>query len=148
MPEPKKVVPKNVENPYFTHCFVCGPENKGGMHLKNEYIDGKAHMEMDTKEWQTGLTGLVHGGFNCMLLDEIMYYAIKTLDVDVVTVNMNIDFKNAAKMGHKLIAEGWVEKQEGRKIWAHGIVKDGENTVVEATGFYLVVDLDRFINAE
>ena len=146
MSQPKKIRIPGAPNPYFTQCFVCGPENKNGLHLKNEYIDGKAHMEMDPKEWQTGLTGLVHGGFSCMLLDEIMYYAILTLGFDVVTVNMNIDFVGPAKMGHKLIAEGWVEKQEGRKVWAHGIVKTDENTVVEASGFYLAVDLDKFIN--
>jgi len=132
-------------NPYFKNCFVCSDQNQIGLHLKNTYVDGKSHMELDVNENLSGISGLMHGGFTCMLLDEVMYYAIEALCVSTLTLNMQVDFISPAILGHHLVAEAWITNRDGRKIYAASKITDGDKIVASAEGFYITVDMDVFL---
>ena len=146
---------KDVEiNKFFTKCFVCGDDNPYGLHLTNTYMDGRSHVEITPGLAQMGLStggdsGLMHGGFTMMLFDEALYYVCKAgLGVDVVTINMNIDFKSPAIVGHCLAAEAWVTDRDGRKIFLEGSVFDMDNEnkeVAHCKGLYMEMDLTRFL---
>lgn len=135
-------------NDKFSNCFVCSPTNPYGLHLTNTYVNGRSHMEITPHENMTGLQGLMHGGFSLMLMDEIMYYAMESLKVDTVTLSSKCDFISPAYIGHKLIAEGWVEKRDGKKIYAAGELVDADTgkVVVKATGLYYEVDMSSFLH--
>ena len=134
-------------NDKFSNCFVCSPTNPYGLHLTNTYVNGRSHMEITPHENMTGLQGLMHGGFSLMLMDEIMYYAMEGLKVDTVTLSSKCDFISPAYIGHTLIAEGWVEKRDGKKIYAAGELVDADTgkVVVKATGLYYEVDMSTFL---
>lgn len=134
-------------NNKYKNCFVCGPDNPYGLHLTNTFIDGRAHMEIVPHENMAGLDGLMHGGFSLMLMDEVMFYAIEGIGVDCVTLHSECDFKTPAYIGHKLVAEGWILKQEGRKIYTAGEIIDADTgaTVVTATGLYYQMDMKQFL---
>ena len=82
-----------------------------------------------------------------MIMDEAMYYAMEGLKVDTVTLNSHCDFVSPAYIGHKLIAEGWVEKRDGKKIYAAGELIDADTgkVVVKTTGLYYEMDMSVFL---
>lgn len=41
-----------------------------------------------------------------MIMDEVMFYAVESYEIDSVTLNSNVDFKSPAILGHTLTAEG------------------------------------------
>jgi len=153
--EPKKVRPKAIDpsnSPFYRQCYVCGPDNKAGLHLKNRYIDGKSHMEFTPDENMIGLvtrkSSLMHGGFTSMLFDEVMTYVLMGQGFETVTLNMSIDYVSPAWTGHHMTAEGWIERREGKKIWTAAEIIDDETgeTVAKATGLYYRVNLSEFID--
>ena len=131
----------------FTNCFVCSPHNPYGLHLTNSFINGRSHMELEPHKNMEGLDGLMHGGFSLMLMDEIMYYAVEGLSVDCFTLHSDCDFISPAYIGHHLVAEGWVVKQEGKKIYTEAELRDETNgtVVVRAKGLYYEVDMSAFL---
>lgn len=131
----------------YSNCFVCSPTNPYGLHLTNSFVNGRSHMEITPHENMSGLKGLMHGGFSLMLMDEIMYYAMEGLHVDTVTLNSHCDFVSPAYIGHKMIAEGWVEKREGKKIYAAGELVDADTgkVIVRSTGLYYEMDMSAFL---
>lgn len=135
-------------NTYFRNCFICGDENPAGLHLKNTYVGEKSHMELEITPELSGLSGLMHGGFTCMLLDEVMYYAIERIRVKTVTLTMTVNYKAPARVGHHLVCEGWIESRDGKKINAAGRVTDKTNDTViaEAQGKYYEINLEKFLN--
>ena len=148
--KPKKVKPFN--SPYYKKCFVCGPDNPAGMHLQNTFIDGKSHMEFTPTENMAGLTTskhtLMHGGFTCMLFDEVMMYVVMGLGLEAVTLNLSIDYLSPARVGHRMAAEAWITDRERKKIWVSGEINDldtGE-LVAKAEGLYLQIDMTSFID--
>lgn len=141
-------------NKFFSKCFVCGDDNPNGLHLTNTYIDGKSHVEGRPGPAQMGLctggdNGLMHGGFSMMMMDEAFYYVCRGgLGVDVVTVYLNSNFTGPAILGHKLAAEAWLTKREGKKIFMEGHVidmDDNDKEIIKADAMYLVVDLAEFL---
>lgn len=159
--EPPKVRPQKMTNPdvidpsnspFYKKCFVCGPDNADGLHLQNRYIDGKAHMEFTPTERMIGLVtrkgSLMHGGFTSMIFDEVMTYVMMGRGIETVTLNMSIDYVSPARTGHHMVAEAWIERTEGRKLWAEAEIVDEETgeTVAKAKGLYYKVDLTAFIN--
>lgn len=131
----------------FNNCFVCSPTNPYGLHLTNSYVNGRSHMELTPKPDMEGLTGLMHGGFSLMLMDEIMYYAVEGIGVDCVTLHSECDFLNPAILDHRMIAEGWVERRDRKKIFTRGELRDAETgkVIVSASGLYYQVDMKDFL---
>ena len=149
---PKKISIDPSKSPFYKKCFVCGPDNEDGLHLRNRYIDGKAHMEFTPTERMIGLVtkkgSLMHGGFTSMIFDEVMTYVMMGRGIETVTLNMSIDYVSPARTGNHMTAEAWIERVEGRKLWAAAAITDdvtGE-TVAKATGLYNQVDLKKFID--
>lgn len=141
-------------NKYFSKCFVCGDDNPYGLHLTNTFQDGRSHVEGRPGLAQMGLctggdNGLMHGGFSMMMLDEAFYYVCKAgLGQDVVTIFLNSRFKSPAILGHKLAAEAWLTKRDGKKIFMDGRIIDMDNdnkVVIEADAMYMSIDLDDFL---
>ena len=150
-----KVRPKGIEateSPFYKKCFVCGPDNPAGLHLPLRFIDGIASTEFTPTESMLGLitkkSSLMHGGFTSMVFDEIMTYVMMGRGIETVTLTMTVNYVSPARTGHLMKAEGWLERREGRKLWAAAKLVDQVTgkTVGTATGLYYQVDLAAFID--
>jgi uncharacterized protein (TIGR00369 family) len=130
-------------------CFGCGKDNPIGLHLNTTYIEDKAHIEFEVKPDYCGYPGLLHGGLTALLLDEVMYYAIKKLDIVAVTVSLKIDYIRPGLVGHTLICEAQIVSQDGRRLDVTGEIKDAVSgkLIAKAKGKYLEVDLDKVLNS-
>ena len=59
--------------PNSRHCFVCGVENKFGLHLRFfETGEGEVTVETVVPEHFQGYPGVVHGGIVASLVDEAL----------------------------------------------------------------------------
>lgn len=88
----------------------------------------------------------MHGGITFTMMDEVMGYAIFAIGRAAVTLSVTIDFTSPGKVGHCLKAEGWVERIDGKYIWAAATVHDldSEKCIAKAHGSFKVVDFERF----
>ncbi len=59
--------------PNSRHCFVCGVENKHGLHLRfYENEEGDVIVETTVSDHFQGYPGVVHGGIVASLVDEAL----------------------------------------------------------------------------
>lgn len=59
--------------PNSLHCFVCGLENKNGLHLRFYQTDeGEVIVETTVPDRFQGYPGIVHGGIVASLVDEAL----------------------------------------------------------------------------
>ncbi|KAK5051586.1 hypothetical protein LTR84_003238 [Exophiala bonariae] len=73
----------------------------------------------------SGHTGLVHGGFLAVLLDECMGRACFPLLPEklAVTAHIELDYKNPVKANTVIVIRAETERVEGRKAWVKGTVE-------------------------
>lgn len=148
--EPKKVPMPEVYKAYKM-CYVCGTDNRGGLHFENRIEGDKGILEFRPKPFMIGLNSeenqLMHGGFTMMMFDEIMLYSIRfLLDLDAVSLNINTNFVSPAIMDADYRVETVVKERDGRKIWMDAEMKANGKVVARATGLYYVVDMDKFVD--
>jgi len=146
MPDPDDKIPRQGDRVTFTedHCFVCGKKNPIGLHLTFDLDREKnrAQSQVVFKPEHQGWDGVVHGGLLASVLDDVMAYALMTLDRMGITTRMNIAYRKAVKVGETLYLEGTIEEIKSRiaRVKAVGYTLDnGNRTVrVEAEGTYFL----------
>lgn len=75
-----------------------------------------AHITTDLSK--EGPPGHVHGGALATMLDEVMGAAAWASGYKVLAANLNINFKLPVPLSVPLVVRGWVDRQEGRKVFA------------------------------
>lgn len=128
-------------------CFGCGVKNPIGLRLEPVFDGERCRIEFEVRPEHSGYPGLMHGGITCVLLDEVMYHSLSDLELKVVLVNMNVDYRSPALVGDRLTCEGWVSEQMGRKIDVMAKIMNQRNDalVAEARGRFVEVDLEKLI---
>ncbi len=136
-----------MEDTNLNNCFGCGKDNPIGLQLENSYVGEKSHIEFEVRPPYCGYPGLMHGGVTGVLFDEVMFHAIARLDIETVTLNMNIDYVGPALEGHLLICEAEIENHEGRKIDVVAQINDAATgkLIAKAKGKFLQVDLKKVL---
>lgn len=93
-----------------------------------------------------GLNGhahVCHGGFVCVLLDEVMglvNWHHKDPHVHVMTANINVSFKKPVMTPSIVKCSAWITKSEGRKRFTFGKLED-EHEVVHASAEGLFLEI-------
>lgn len=116
--------------PNYPYCFVCGDKNKRGLNVRFYASGGKAKAEFTpTKEFQ-GYKNILHGGIISTLLDEVMIQAIIAQGILTFTTQIEVKFKNPARIGEKLLLEGVVVEDRGKIIMTKGEAAKADGTVL------------------
>jgi len=102
-----------------------------------ELAHGEAVMEVPTQKEHLNSMGVVHGGVAFSLLDTVMGIAVRTLNVNCVTLEANINYLKPVLKSDNLTAVGKVVKLGKTIIVTEGIIKNknGEK-VAAARGTY------------
>ena len=95
--------------------------------------DGKATGEYTPIRHFEGYKDVLHGGIISSLLDEVMAYAVFSQGLVAVTTHMEVKFRKAAKIGEKLMLEGYIVSDRGKLILVEGKVSNPKNEII-ATG--------------
>ncbi len=131
------------------YCFACGEKNPVGMKLSFN-INKK---EITTnyifpKEFQ-GYKDIVHGGMISLLLDEVMVNLPWLIyKIPVVSAEIKVKFKKPLKVGEKITAKAWFEKEKKRIFYTKGVVmreKDNE-IIAESEAICVKIDAKQIIN--
>ncbi|HWX53705.1 MAG TPA: PaaI family thioesterase [Verrucomicrobiae bacterium] len=125
------------------HCFVCGPDNAAGMHLKF-YLDESARRAICkfklTQRYQ-GPPGHAHGGIIAAILDEAMGKVNKLSSVIALTKRMDIEYLKPVPLRKPLIVTGHAQGVEGRKHTNIAEITDEQGAVLaRGSGIFIAID--------
>jgi thioesterase superfamily protein 4 len=85
-----------------------------------------------------------HGGFLAVVLDEVIGTISeyeRPPDKSTMTAFLKVDYKRPVPTPGYVLVKSWVEKREGRKIWARGSIEDGEgNILTVGDALFLVIE--------
>ncbi len=88
------------------------------MQFTLEHIEkGSATISLEVKYEMTNPYGNIHGGMMSLVMDEVIGWAVVSLDTDnhYTSLNLNVDFLYAIKQGERLKAKSEVVRA-GKKI--------------------------------
>lgn len=91
-----------------------------------------------------GPPGCVHGGYIAAVFDELLG-ATQSLSGDQgMTAHLGVDYRRPTPLRTEIALEGWLERREGRKIYARASMSvDGEVTA-ESDALFVSFDRGRF----
>lgn len=126
------------------HCLGCGPENPASMGLRLRIEGERVHGLVRFDRRQEGAPGFAHGGAVATVLDDALGTVLVVVRRPAVTANLNVDFRAPAFLERDLAVEAWCERIDGRKLHLAGRLLDAGETVAEARGLFLEVDVEHF----
>jgi acyl-coenzyme A thioesterase PaaI-like protein len=122
------------ELPRYKNCLICGDENEIGLKLVFTFADGKARTTFVPSAGYEGFKGILHGGIQAAILDEVMIKAVFAEDVLAVTSGLEIRYRRGgAHVPPPLARKGRLYETEGR------ILNDAGEIVAEGRGTFLRV---------
>jgi uncharacterized protein (TIGR00369 family) len=123
-------------------CFGCGPANESGLRLRFRLrADGSVETRLAPGRWLAGIEGILHGGIQATLLDEVMGVAAQlslppgSSRAAMVTAELNLRFLRPVGMDDEVVAVARVVGIEGPDVHVQGeiVACDGtELTTAEA----------------
>lgn len=101
---------------------------------------GRAGFEMQVSPGFSNSRGTLHGGVIAAFADTVMGYAGISLDLMLVTLEMNLNYFAPAGLGERLDAEGWVIHAGKNTVVAEAEIRDsGKRLVAKSRGTYFPV---------
>lgn len=89
-----------------------------------------------------GPPGHVHGGFVAAAFDEMLGMAQSMTGHPGMTGTLTVRYRRPTPLHQDLRFEAWVDRVEGRKIFAAGRLSHGETLCAEAEGVFITVDFE------
>jgi uncharacterized protein (TIGR00369 family) len=133
------------------HCFACGPDNPGGMHLK--FIPdsrGRGYLcDFRLTRRYTGPPKHCHGGIIATILDDAMSKLNKTRGVVAVTSRMTIDYLKPVPLRAALRVTSRELYRRGRRLIRTAEIVNPEGAVLaRSRGVFIIVDPERLFRRE
>lgn len=115
-------------------CFVCGKDNPGGLQavFKQEPETRSASCDLSLTETFQGWQGIVHGGLLATLLDETAVYACRCEVDQVVTAELQVKYKQPAKVGVTLRVFAKVRERKRNLFTVDAEVRQEEQLIAQA----------------
>ena len=114
-------------------CMACGDNNPRGLHMKFRQEDGWYVCDFLPERYHQGWKEVVHGGILSTLLDEAMNDVLSRNGKPVATAELNVRFKEPARIGVPLRVRARVTRERPPLWEAEGDITDADGRVV-ATG--------------
>jgi uncharacterized protein (TIGR00369 family) len=122
----------------YSHCFVCGDQNRHGLQAKFFWDGREASSELVASDSFEGYRGIFHGGLIATMLDEVMIKAILAQDIYAVTAEMTVRYHRPVETGQELRFVGRMTEGKGRMYYAEGEAVGPDGTVfASSTGKYI-----------
>lgn len=79
-----------------------------------------------------------HGGVVPLLFDDVLGHLVAYGRSPSRTAYLHVDYRRLTPLGRDLAVRGWIDRTEGRKIWARGELRLGDDVLAEAEGLFVV----------
>ncbi|MBI5947237.1 MAG: PaaI family thioesterase [Chloroflexi bacterium] len=129
------------------HCFGCGPANPEGLHIDVRRVGEHAvEATYTVPPHYCGATGVVHGGIQATVLDEVMGKAAQTALPDgdarrIVTAEIALRFRRSAPTGRPLVVRAHVARIEGSNVFIEAALCDESgDELTTATARWKILD--------
>jgi acyl-coenzyme A thioesterase PaaI-like protein len=135
---------KEIINPFSKHdaadyqCFGCSPYNTGGLHLSFFEEDGFLYGEWQPKKKFEGYKGVLHGGVQATMMDEIASWFIYTqIGTAGVTKKMEVAYKHPTRISDQpILLKAWLGEQNGNEITVNTELINGGKVTATARVTY------------
>jgi uncharacterized protein (TIGR00369 family) len=126
---------KKISQTYKTsnYCFACGKDNPFGLRLKISGDDNGVYTTFTIKQRYEGFKDITHGGIVATILDEMIAWACRKRNLDVLTAELIVRYKKKLPVGETVQATGRIVQQHGRLIVGESFIKDAKGQII-ATG--------------
>lgn len=126
-------------------CFACGRDNQTGLQLKDFFVkESIIYTEIELGDEYSGFPGVIHGGIQTTLLDEMMAWAIFVFEKKIgVTIDMNIKFKMPVSSNHKYRVSAGLSGRSGRVLQLISGIYDDNDVYTEGEATYRVFSHDK-----
>lgn len=124
-------------------CFVCGPDNPDGMHLKFTFDAARERYVCRFKVPArfVGPPGHCHGGIIATILDEAMGKVNKIRHVIALTKEMKVEFVRPVPLGKPLRVESWEKSHHGRAHLNVAEITNAQGEVLaRSEGLFIAID--------
>jgi uncharacterized protein (TIGR00369 family) len=121
------------KQPNSRYCFLCGRDNPIGLKMSwyHEPENNRIRGDVTVPEHFNGFPGVVHGGIVAAILDETAGRAVLIEDQDnlMVTLKLEITYRNPTPTETPLQALGWTVKQTSKRAQVEGRLETPDGTV-------------------
>jgi acyl-coenzyme A thioesterase PaaI-like protein len=119
----------------YQACYGCGQKNAQGLRMTFAQLpDGTAECVYSAAEHLAGAPGVIHGGVQAALLDEVMGHAIHVggldPDLDVVTVDFSLRYRRPAPIAVPLTLRARLVRSAGRDFFVTGEILSPKGEVL------------------
>ena len=137
---------REVENSFLdfpgNNCFACHPNNSHGLKLKF-FADDEKHevfTKIQPEKHFNGFPGILHGGVQCALIDEVAYWAMfDSIKKIGLTAKIDLSYLKPVPMETELLVSGRVIKQEKRRVSVEtSITGSNEEVLTKAEVLYFL----------
>jgi acyl-coenzyme A thioesterase PaaI-like protein len=131
---------------FTTSCFCCGTENPLGLKLRfTKESPTTVSTRFTAPDHWTGWGTIMHGGFQCLILDEVMSWAVwAAMDKVFVTREIKLRFRRPVHVAQPLTFYGHVVEDKGQQVTTRGEIKDPEgNVLTESEGVMVLVSPEK-----
>lgn len=137
---------REIENVFVdfpdNNCFACHPNNEHGLQLRFFADDEKDEVftKVKPKEYFAGFPGILHGGVQCALVDEIAYWAMfDKLKKIGLTTKIEINYNRKVDSSMELEVRGRVTSVEGRTVVVNAeIIDENRKVCTKSTVTYVL----------
>jgi uncharacterized protein (TIGR00369 family) len=107
-------------------CFGCGQANHSGLRMRFRRTADGAEADYVVPDAYNGAPGVVHGGIQAALLDEVMGICAHAAypDERVVTADLRLRYRRPVATNSPLTIRARISREEGPSLFIDGEIVD------------------------
>lgn len=131
---------------FFDHSPFIGLANPLAPPVRLHYAADMSRLvgEVTFGSAYEGPPGCVHGGYVAAVFDELLGATQSMSGAQGMTAHLGVDYRSPTPLGEPLRLEGWLDRRDGRKIYARGAMYHGDVLTAEADALFIAFDRGRF----
>ncbi len=129
---------------FFDHSPLMGLSNPLAPPIVMDYQDDEAGGTQIVARVRFGPAyegppGCVHGGFIAASFDEVLGATQSLSGQQGMTAHLEVDYRSPTPLGEELRMRSWLDRTEGRKIWARAELHHQDRLCAEAVALFLAI---------
>lgn len=136
--------PRQTWYAFFDHSPIIGLANPLSPPMSMQYSPERITAQVTFGAAFEGPPGCVHGGYIAAVFDELLGSAQSLSGTSGMTANLSVDYRRPTPLKTPIEMEAWLERRDGRKIYAKGVMHANGELTAEATGLFVSFDAESF----
>lgn len=129
---------------FFPYSPLIGERNPIAPPVRFEARDGRLFARVTFGAAYVGPPQCVHGGVIAATFDELLGSVNLLNETGGMTGTLTVRYRSPTPVLEEVRLEGWVERLEGRKVFARGTLHHGDTLTAEAEGIFVQGAMERF----